>query len=509
MSTIDTRRIAGNTLMLYLRMGLILLIGLYTSRVILDSLGEIDFGIYNSVGGIVAMFSFLSGTLSTSCQRFFMVELGKEDYAQLRRVFSMCLVTYLALALFIVILTEPAGLWFLHHKMNVADRMDAAQWVFHCSILSCVASMISLPYQGMVIAREKMRVFAYISVFEALGALGIAIMLTRSGGDHLKEYAVAMLLMQCCIAACYFLYCRRFFSECRFTRAWNNALFKEIFSFAGWNVIGTAAGIFKAHGLNLLLNMFYGPAVNSARGMAMKVFGMVSQLRENFMTASKPQIIKAYSGGQHDGMKKLVFQSAKFSTYLMLIIGIPILVEMPFLLGIWLKEVPDYTAIFATLLLVNALLEGADYPIIVAIQANGDIKWYQIVVGTIQLLLLPIAYLFLKFGTFPPQIVFYLSIAISICAFFGRMYFAKKLVDISIPDITVHALIPMLVVTVVPLAAALTIRHLMPEGWIRLLCVILTSIVVLMLTAWGFGMTPSERQTVLRFMRKTFHSIKS
>ena len=505
MSVVDTKKIAGNTLMLYLRMGLVLLISLYTSRVILDSLGEIDFGIYNSVGGIVAMFAFLSGTLATSCQRFFMVELGKGDWEQLRKVFSLCLVTFLCLAGIIVLVTEPAGLWFLLNKMKLEGRTEAAQWVFHCSILSCVASMVSLPFQGMVIAREKMKVFAYISVFEALGALGIALLLTRSGGDHLKLYAVLMLLMQCIIASCYILYCRRFFPECRFVRAWDGSLFKEIFSFTGWNVIGTAAGIFKAHGLNLLLNMFYGPAVNSARGMAVKVFGMVSQLRENFMVASKPQIIKAYSGGEHAGMKKLVFQSAKFSTYLMLLIGIPLLVEMPFLLDIWLKDVPDYTAIFATLMLVNALLEGADYPVMMAIQANGNIKWYQIIVGSIQLLLLPIAYLFLKFGTFPPQIVFYLSIAISVLAFFARMYFARKLVGISIPDITVHALLPMLVVAVIPLAAALGIRQLMPDGWLRLICVVLTSTVILGLTAWGLGMTRSERETVLRFVRKTLH----
>ena len=505
MSVVDTKKIAGNTLMLYLRMGLVLLISLYTSRVILDSLGEIDFGIYNSVGGIVAMFAFLSGTLATSCQRFFMVEMGKGDWEQLRKVFSLCLVTFLCLAGIIVLVTEPAGLWFLLNKMKLEGRTEAAQWVFHCSILSCVASMVSLPFQGMVIAREKMKVFAYISVFEALGALGIALLLTRSGGDHLKLYAVLLLLMQCIIASCYILYCRRFFPECRFVRAWDGSLFKEIFSFTGWNVIGTAAGIFKAHGLNLLLNMFYGPAVNSARGMAVKVFGMVSQLRENFMVASKPQIIKAYSGGEYAGMKKLVFQSAKFSTYLMLLIGIPLLVEMPFLLDIWLKEVPEYTAIFATLMLVNALLEGADYPVMMAIQANGNIKWYQIIVGSIQLLLLPIAYLFLKFGTFPPQIVFYLSIAISVLAFFARMYFARKLVGISIPDITVHALLPMLVVAVIPLAAALGIRQLMPDGWLRLICVVLTSTVILGLTAWGLGMTRSERETVLRFVRKTLH----
>ena len=508
MPNIDTRKIAVNTILLYIRMGLVLLIGLYTARVILDSLGEIDFGLYSSVGGIVAMFSFACGTLSASCQRFFMVEMGKGDQAGLRRVFSLCLLIFLVLILAIVVVAEPLGLWFMEHKMLLAGRTEAARWVFHCSILSFAAIGISLPFQGLVIAREKMNAFAYISVFEAVGALAIALLIRHSSSDRLILYAILMLVKQVIVAALYIFYCLHHFEESRYIRAWDKGRFREIFSYTGWNLIGTSAGIFKVYGVDLLLNMFYGPAVNSARGMAAKVYGMVSQLRENFMTASKPQIIKSYSGGEYDGMKKLVFQTAKFSNYLMLLVAIPLMLEMSFLLGIWLKQVPQYTGLFAILMLVNALLEGADYPIMLAIQANGNIRNYQIVVGCVQLLLLPVCYLLLKFGTFPPQIVFYVAIAISVCAFFARMYYARKLVGITIPEVCTHALLPMLLVALVPLAAAWGVRSLMAEGWVRLICVTLTSVAAEALAIWVLGLTPSERGTILREAREKLRALR-
>ena len=508
MANIDTRKIAVNTILLYIRMGIVLLIGLYTARVILDSLGDIDFGLYSSIGGIVAMFSFACGTLSASCQRFFMVEMGKGDEVRLARVFSLCLLIFVGLVLVVMLATEPLGLWFMEHKMQLAGRTEAARWVFHCSILSFAAIGISLPYQGLIIAREKMNAFAYISVFEALAALAIALLIRHSPADRLILYAVLMLVKQLIVAGLYIGYCLLHFKESRFVRAWDRKGFREIFAFTGWNLIGTAAGIFKVYGTDILLNMFYGPAVNAARGMAAKVYGMVSQLRENFMTASKPQIIKSYSGGEYDGMKKLVFQSAKFSNYLMLLIAIPVMLEMSFLLGIWLKEVPDYTGLFAILMLVNALLEGADYPIMLAIQANGDIRNYQIVVGGVQLLLLPICYLMLKFTSVPPQSVFYAAIGISVCAFFARMHYARKLVGITIPEVFRKALLPMLVVALIPLAAALGVRSLMPQGWLRLVCVTLTSVAVQAASIWLFGLTGSEKETILRTVSEKIRSFR-
>ena len=508
MSAIDTRRIATNTLMLYLRMGLIMLIGLYTSRVILDALGEVDMGVYNAVGGIVLMFSFACGTLTTSCQRFLMVDLGKEDSVQLRQTFNLCLISFVALLTLTVIISEPFGLWFMEKKMLLAGRTTAARWVFHCSILTFFVTGISLPYQAMIIAREKMNAFAYLSIIEALGALAIALAIRHTSADRLILYAVLMFVMRAVVTLLYVIYCLRHFKECRFQRTWDPGRLKEILSFSGWNLLGTSAGYFKTYGTNLLLNIFYGPAINAAVYMATKVYSSITQLREHFMTASKPQIIKSYSGGEHDDMKKLVFQSARFSTYLMLFIAIPFLLEMPFLLDIWLKDVPAYTSIFAILMLVNALLEGADYPIMIAIQANGNIRNYQIVVGSVQLMLLPVCYLLLKFGTFPPQVVFYVAIAISICAFFARMYFARKLTGITLSELTRRALIPMFLVTCIPVCLSFPIHHAMPEGWMRLICVTLTSVVVEIPAIYLLGMTRSERETVVRVIRRKLSGIK-
>lgn len=497
MSVIDQKVIARNTLMLYLRMGLMLIISLYTSRVVLDALGETDFGIYNAVGGIVAMFSFISGTMSTACQRFYMFELGRGDSGRLRDTFSLCVLAFAAFAAILTLVVEPGGLWFLRHKMLVSGRTGAAEVVFHCSVLSFVVTVLRLPYQGMVIAKEKMKVYAYVSVFEALIALGIALLLVHSGSDHLVLYAVLMLLSQVVVTLLYVGWCVRFYPECHLRRHWDGTRFKEIFSFAGWNLIGSASNIFKVHGINLLLNMFFGPAVNAARGMAFKVYGSITQLQDNFMTASKPQIIKAYSVGECEGMRKLVYQSAKFSSFLMLLVTVPVVLEMPFLLDVWLKEVPQYTALFATIMLANAIIDYIDYPLWVAIQATGRVKAYQLTLGTTQLMVLPVAYLMLKLGTFPPATVFWVALAISAVCVVARVLFAKHLVGLRPVDFVTRTLLPVLGVAVLSLAAAWLVRDLMHEGWLRLVCVTAVSLAVQSAAMLSFGMTRSERDTIL------------
>lgn len=502
MPVVDTGKIARNTLMLYIRMGLIMLISLYTSRVILDSLGAVDFGIYNSVGGIVAMFSFLSGTLSTSCQRYFMVELGKGDMEQLRRVFSMCLVIFIVFSLALILVIEPFGLWFVENKMKLEGRLDAARWVYHCSLLSFAALGVSLPFQAMVIAREKMGVFAWISVFEALGALGIAFLIKSHGADRLVLYSILMLAMQMLVALLYAAYCLSKFRECRPVRAWDKAKFREIFSFTGWNLLGSGALVFKVHGSNLLLNMFYGPAVNAARGMAMKVYNVLAQLRENFITASKPQLMMSFAAGQTREMKKLVYQTGKFSNYLLMLLAVPFILEMPFILGVWLKEVPQYTALFAIILLVNALIEGLDTSVCIIIQANGDMKKYQLTIGILQLCFLPVAYLLLKFGTFPPQMIFILLTAFSAAAMLVRLYFAKTLVGLKPGDFFARIVFPVLATSSIAFLAGWFVQGLMQQGWLRFLCVGATCVLVQALSIWTIGMTVGERQTVVRVVKE-------
>ena len=498
MSVIDHNRIAKNTLMLYLRMGLMMIVNLFTVRVVMEALGEVDFGIYNAVGGIVAMFSIISSTMSTACQRFYMFDLGQEDSGRLRNTFSMCLLAFGFFALVILALSESLGLWFLHNKMLLAGRDTAADWVFQCSVLAFVVGVVRLPYQGMVIAREKMKVFAYISVFEGLAALAVALLLRRSGGDHLILYAILMLGVQVLVTLLYMGYCRIFYGECRFRYYWDKARFTEIFSFAGWNLIGTSASILKIHGVNVLLNMFFGPVVNAARGVAFKVYGLITQLQENFMTASRPQIIKAYSTGEHDGMRKLVCQSSKFSAYLMLFVAVPILLEMPFLLDLWLKEVPKDTALFASLMIANALIDCLDYSLWVAIQAVGQVKKYQLTVGVLQLLILPISYAMFKLGTFPPETVFYVSIAVSLVCLVFKLGFAKSLAGLSPAMFLSRVLLPVGVVTLLSLLAGWLVRSAMETGWLRLFCVTAVTLSVQAAVIWLVGLTRGERESILK-----------
>lgn len=502
MSAIDRNRIAINTLMLYLRMGVVLLISLYTSRVVLDVLGETDMGIYNAVGGLVAMATFISGTLSSACQRFFLIEMGEGRQIGLRNSFCMFLQMFAALAILVIAVGEPAGLWFLNNKMLLAGRSEAANWVFHLSIVSFVFVVIRLPYQGMVVAREKMKAFAYIGVFEAVGALAIALMLGRSSADHLVVYAVLMLGIQVVVTLLYMAYCLMYFNECRYKFHWDADYFKKIFSFSGWWMIGAASAVFKVHGLNVLLNMFFGPAVNAARGMAFKVYGAIVQLQENFMLASKPQIIKSYSDGEYGEMTRLIWQASKYSAYLMLLVAIPAVLEIDFLLGIWLKEVPQYTAIFAVLMLVEALIGYIDYPVQSAISATGKIKWYQIVVGFISLIFLSGSYLMLKMGQFPPQSVFYVSIAIACLAVIVKLYFGWKLVGIDPWEFSLKAILPVFFVMVLGVASGYVVKSAMDQGWLRLVLVTVASTMTLVFSVLSFGMTSKERGTVLKRIRQ-------
>jgi len=501
MSIINQKVIAKNTLMLYLRMGLMALIGLYTSRVVLDALGVVDQGLYDAIGGIVAMLSCVSGTMSAACQRFYLMALGQDDSQRLKHLFSMTIVIFAVFSLVAIGISESLGPWFINNKMKLAGRDEVAGWVFQCSILSFVAVVMRMPYQGMVIAREKMKVFAYISVIEALLALGIAILLRHSSFDRLKEYSLLMMLSQVAVTVIYALYCIRFYSECRFCRYWDRDDFKSMFSYTGWNLIGSSASVFKVHGVTVLLDMFFGPALVAPRTMAFKLYAMVCQLRENFITASKPQIMMSYSAGEREGMKKLVWQTSKFSNYLLLLAAIPLGLEIDYLLGIWLKEVPDYTSLFALILLANAVVEGIDTPVSIAIQANGDMRNYQLTIGVIQLTVLPIAYLMLKTGQYPPQTVFLVSMAVTFVAVLMRFHFAKKLVGLRPLDFLTKVIVPVLAVAALTIGAGLLVRNCFEEGPLRLICVTAACFVVQAAAVFTIGMTAGERTSVLRAVR--------
>lgn len=505
MSSVNQKQIAKNTILLYVRMGAMLLVSLYTSRVILDALGEIDMGIYNAVGGIVTMFSFLSGTMAVACQRFFADEIGKNNLQELKHIFSLCVSVFFVIALLVVLLSETAGLWFLYHKAQTAGRMDAAKWVFQLSILSFIFTIIRTPYQGIIIIKEKMKVFTYISIAEVLFNLGVAIAIDHYSNDRLILYAAMMLIVNILISLYYYLYCNRFYAECKYKFWWDKVKFLEIFGFAGWNMIGALSGICKSQGLNMLLNMFFGPVVNAARAMAYKVFSTVQLFADNFFTAVKPQILKSYSSGNTTDMLKLVIQSSKFSYYLLFLVSLPILLETQPILDIWLRKVPDYTALFTRLVIINALIEVLANPLAVSMQAYGKIRNYHLLCGGFTLTILPISYVLLRMD-FPPESVFYVSIIICAIAIWIRALFVKYSIGLSLRNYITNAIIPIFVVTLLSTPLPLYLEITCQNGLNKFLGVGFASVLMTALSVLIVGMTKSERkhfcETVLNVIRR-------
>jgi O-antigen/teichoic acid export membrane protein len=423
----NNKRIAKNTLFLYFRMLLTMLVALYTVRIVLKTLGVVDYGIYNVVGSIVTMFSFLSNTMSSASQRFFAFEIGRNDREQLKKTFSTTMTIYLLIALVILILAETIGLWFLNVKMEIPqERMAAARWVYQFSILGLMLTMFTVPYNAAIIAHENMKVYAYVSVIEVALKLLIVYLLVLFSFDKLILYSVLTLAVTFIVTLIYRTYCQRKFEECHYSFHWDKHLFKKILSYSGWNLLGALSGVGKNHGINILINVFFGPAVNAARGVAYQVQSVVLNFGNNFFTAVRPQIIKSYAANRHEEMMQLVFQSTKFSFYVLFLLSLPILLEASAILGLWLDEVPAYSIMFIKLVIVDTLLELMANPIVTLAQATGKVKWYQIVVGGVRLLSLPIALVFLKTG-FGPESVFYTLIANTVLCNALRIVMIKQI----------------------------------------------------------------------------------
>ena len=353
----NNKRIAKNTLLLYFRMLFTMAVSLYTSRVVLNTLGVEDFGVYNVVGGVVAMFGFINGSMSSATQRYITFALGKGDKTWLQTVFSTTLQIHTLIAGIIVLLGETVGLWFLYNKMQIpADRMDAAFWVLQCSIVATIVMIISVPYNADIIAHEKMSAFAYISILEVVLKLVIVYMLVVFSFDKLILYAFLLLAIQLLIRFCYSIYCNRHFEETKYRHVWDKALFKEMTGFAGWSLFGNLAGVLFSQGLNMLLNVFFGPIVNAARAVAVQVQSAIQQFVGNFQMALNPQITKTYAKGELGDMHSLMFRSARFSFFLLYFLSLPVLFETNFILTIWLKTVPENTVVFLRIMICTSLI---------------------------------------------------------------------------------------------------------------------------------------------------------
>ena len=431
-NTQNSKRIVKNTIMLYIRMLFLMFINLYTSRVILNALGIEDYGIYNAVGGFVAMFSIISSSLSAAISRFITFELGRGDKQITNTIFSTAVIIQMLIGAIIVILLLTVGVWFLNTQMTIAaDRMYAANWVFVLSAITFLVNIMSVPYNACIIAHEKMQAFAYIGIIEAVGRLMISYLIIVSPIDKLIFYAILLCALSVSIRLMYKWYSNKNFDECKFRWVFDKKTTKEIFGFAGWNFLGSTAGILKEQGVNVLLNIFCGPAVNAARGIAVQVSTAVTQFAQNFITAINPQITKSYANNNHSYMIFLLEEGAKLSYFMLFTLSLPILINTPYILGLWLGEYPEYTVIFVQLILLTSIHDAISTPLVTAMLATGKIRNYQIVVGGIQLTNLPLSYLVLRSGC-SPEFVFIVAMLLSIFCLAARVYMLSKMINLSI-----------------------------------------------------------------------------
>ena len=427
----QSKRLVKNTLVLTLRMLFLLFINLYASRVLLKSLGIDNFGIYSVVGGFVLLFSVVSNSLSAAISRFITVELGKNNREKLKKIFATSVIVQIVLALVILLLLESIGLWYLNTHINMSDgRLSAANWAFQFSILTFVINLISLPYNALIIAHERMSAFAYISIYEGIAKLLITISICLSPIDYLIYYAACICALSLSVRFIYTIYCKRHFEECLVEWKMDRSLIKEIFGFAGWNFIGATSGLLRDQGGNLILNLFFGTGANAARSIAYQVENAVNSFVSGFSTAMSPQITKSYSNGDNSYFMMLLFKGARVTYYVLWFFSLPILLCTPYILQLWLGVVIDYTVTFTRLAILLTLSESISRPLVTAMLATGNIKKYQIIVGGLNLLNLPVSYLMFKLGM-PAESVFIVALVLSQVCLFARLFLLKDMIHIN------------------------------------------------------------------------------
>ena len=504
----NNKRIAKNTLLLYFRMGITMLVTLYTSRVVLNTLGVEDYGVYNVVGGVVTMFGFINSAMSSATSRYITFALGKNDEQQLHRVFCTSVNIHFIVALLILIFAETVGLWYVLEKIVVPPgRETAALWVYQCSVASTMIMIVSVPYNACIIAHERMSAFAYISVLEVTLKLLIVYILVLTPLDKLSFYALLILLVQLFVRMSYSIYCNKHFSETKYKFYWDKHLNLEMASFASWSLFGNLSAVAYTTGLNLLLNLFFGPVVNAARAISVQVQNAVNQFIHNFQMALNPQITKSYASGNYDYMYSLVYRSARFSFFLLMILTIPIQIEADTILKIWLENVPEHTSTFMRIMLCTGLVYTLSNPLIILAQATGKIRKYQMVAGGVLLMILPISYVCLKLGL-PAYSVFVVHLALETTDLFVRMFLLRGMIGMSIYAYVkkvIYVIFPVLLFSYLP--PIITCR-LLNDSFLSFVMVCLTSLLSSTFSVYYLGLTSNEKIFVKEKIKSVILKIK-
>ena len=495
-STSDNKRVAKNTLVLYFRMLFMMLIGLYTSRINLQSLGVENYGIYNVVGGVIVMFSIINGSITASISRFLTFEIGTGNMEKLKKVFSTSVTIQIGISLIILLLAETIGLWFLNHKMVIPEsRIYAANWVYQFSIITFILDLISMPYNACIVAHERMSAFAWITIYDAIAKLLVAWLTFIAPMDKLIFYAGLIVLVAFTQRIIYTSYCLRNFEECHYKFTIDKELLKNMSGFAGWNFIGATSAILRDSGGNIVINMFSGPTVNAARAIASSINNAVLGFANSFMTAINPQITKSYASGEHEKMMGVIYKGAKFSFFLLLLLGLPVMMESEYIIHLWLGQVPKHTVLFVQLTILYAMSESISNPLVTAMLATGKIKNYQIMVGGLQMLNLPISYICLRFGCFPESVVI-VAIILSQCCFAARIYMLRPMIHLNAIDYLKKVYLKIVSTLIIAFILPIVVKYYMDDSLLSFFIIVSISFISACISVLYVGCNNQERSFI-------------
>lgn len=498
----NNKRLAKNTLVLYLRMFFTLILQLYTSRLVLQALGVEDYGIYNVVGGVIAMLNFVNMSLSNANSRFLAIEIGSGTTSSVKKLFSCIMSIHWIFAIIIFLLAETVGLWFVMTQLVIPEgRMTAAIWVYQSAVLSSVITILSSPYNGLIIANEKMSAFAAISIFDAVAKLCVAIALFYSPIDRLIVYAISYVIIQIIDRLIYMIYCKKRFEESFYRIMWDRKISINILSFAGWTLMGNVAVMGYTQGLNILLNIFFGAVVNAARGISVQVQAAARMFFTGFQTAINPQIIKSYGQNDFERLHMLVFMSSRFSFFLMLLITIPLCLHTQYILELWLGSVPEYTSQFVRIMLIVGLINTLQNPTMIALHATGNIKKVQVVESSMLLSVVPIAYILLKLLHISPVMVFVVYLVVELFTQFVRVYMIYPMINLRMSDYLTKVVLPISVVSVISAVLCYSIRAIIVvSSFWEFFIAVISYLIIILIVVFLFGLQSSEREVVNRFV---------
>ncbi len=501
----STKQIAKNTLLLYFRQVLIILVSLYSVRVILDVVGIEDYGVYNVVAGVVTLFGFLSGAMATASQRFFSYDIGKGDPENLRITFNVTFYIYLLIVVLMIVLAESVGLWFVCKKMVIPpDRIIAAKWIYQFSILGFAVTLITTPYIASIIAHENMQVYAYASIVEAVLKLSIVFLLKVLPFDKLILYGFLLFAVSLINTAIYRVYCKQKYYECRIIKVWNGRIFGEIMKFTGWSIFGAFTSMARTQAITVLVNQFFSPVVVAARVISSQVTNMMTVFSSNFNTSLYAPIVKEYAADRKDAMFSLVFMGSKVTFFLMWIFSLPLLIRMEFFLTLWLKNVPDYVVLFTRLSIVEVLINSISFPTMTAARASGKVKLYELTLGSLQLMMFIVSYVWIRYFYGEAVIVYYVAIIINIMMFITRLIILKKLVNFPLAKYLSKVVPIVCFIMVVSSIISLIVDRALPLSFIGSSGLIITSLLVSSALMYFIGLDKKSKQDINKTIKNRF-----